>query len=118
MYCTVNNCTTKINKAYCKQPNIVIKTGHILTTLQKGLDKTNHGFPPVKRHGKTNHGFPHLSQMDSFPWEEHGPWVRSMLSQMGSFPLEEHDYRVPSLMSQMRSFPLEEPERVPSSWSL
>ena len=49
-----------------------------------------------------------------------------MLSQMGSFPLEEHGYRVPSLMSQtgvfsleeqMGSFPLEEPERVPSSWS-
>ena len=46
---------------------------------------------------------------------------------MGSFPLEEHGYRVPSLMSQtgsflledqMSSFPLEEPERVPSSWSL
>ena len=43
--------------------------------------------------------------------------MRSMLSQMGSFPLEEHDYRVPSLMSQTGSFPLEEPERVPSSWS-
>ena len=49
-----------------------------------------------------------------------------MLSQMGSFPLEEHDCRVPSLMSQtgtfpleeqMGSFPLEELERVPSSWS-
>ena len=47
--------------------------------------------------------------------------MRSMLSQMGSFPLEEHDCRVPSLMSQtgdfpleeqMGSFPLEEPERV------
>ena len=64
--------------------------------------------------------------MGSFPWEEHGPWMRSMLLQMGSFPLEEHDCRVPSLMSQtgafpleeqMGSFPLEEPERVPSSWS-
>ena len=52
--------------------------------------------------------------------------MRSMLSQMGSFPLEEHGCRVPSLMSQtgafpleeqMGSFPLEEPERVPSSWS-
>ena len=88
IYCKVNSCTyrashceqLKINKAYCKQPNMAIKTGHILTTLQKGLDKTNHGFPPVKRHGKTNHGFPHLSQMGSFPWEEHGPWMRSMLS--------------------------------------
>ena len=40
-----------------------------------------------------------------------------MLSQMGSFPLEEHGYWVPSLMLQMGSFPLEEPERVPSSWS-
>ena len=56
--------------------------------------------------------------MGSFPWEEHGLWVRSMLSQMGSFPLVEHGCRVPSLMSQMGSFPLEEPERVPSSWSL
>ena len=64
--------------------------------------------------------------MSSFSWEEHGPWMRSMLSQMGSFPLEEHSYRVPSLMlqtgafpleEQMGSFPLEEPERVPSSWS-
>ena len=64
--------------------------------------------------------------MGSFPWEEHGPWMRSMLSHMGSFPLEEHDCRVPSLMSQtgsfpleekMGPFPLEEPERVPSSWS-
>jgi len=52
--------------------------------------------------------------------------MRSMLSQMGSFPLEEHGCRVPSLMSQtgafpleeqMGSFPLEEPERVPSLWS-
>ena len=52
--------------------------------------------------------------------------MRSMLSQMGSFPLEEHSYRVPSLMSQtgafpleeqMGSFPLEKPEMVPSSWS-
>ena len=65
--------------------------------------------------------------MGSFSWEEHGPWMCSMLSQMGSFPLEEHGYRVPSLMSQtgafpleeqMGSFPLEEPERVPSSWLL
>ena len=73
--------------------------------------------------------------MGSFPWEEHGPWMRSMLSQMGSFPLEEHGCRVPSLMSQMGafpleeqmgsfpleekmgSFPLEETQRVPSSWS-
>ena len=55
--------------------------------------------------------------MGSFPWEEHGPWMRSMLSQMGSFPLEEHVCRVPSLMSQTGAFPLEEPERVPSSWS-
>ena len=53
MYCIENNCTyraphcetTEINKANCKQPDIAIKTGHILTTLQKGLDKTNHGFP-------------------------------------------------------------------------
>ena len=36
---------------------------------------------------------------------------------MGSFPLEEHGCRVPSLMSQTSAFPLEEPERVPSSWS-
>ena len=52
--------------------------------------------------------------------------MRSMLSQMGSFPLEEHGCRVPSPMSQrgafpleeqMGSFPLEESERVPSSWS-
>ena len=64
--------------------------------------------------------------MGSFPWEEHGPWMRSMMSQMGSFPLEEHGCRVPSLMSQTGAFPLEEqmssiplevPERVPSSWS-
>ena len=110
-------CTTEINKAYCKQPDIAIKTGYILSKLQKGLDKTNHGFPIVKRSGKINHGFPHLSQMGSFPWEEHKPWVSSMLSQMGSFPLEEHSCRVPFLMSQMGSFPLEEPERVPSLWS-
>ena len=65
--------------------------------------------------------------MGSFPWEGHGPWMRSMLSQMGSFPLEEHSCGVPSVMSQtgyfpseeqMGYFPLEEPERVPSSWSL
>ena len=43
--------------------------------------------------------------------------MHSMLSQMGSFPLEEHGCRVPSLLSQMGSFPLEERERVPSSWS-
>ena len=55
--------------------------------------------------------------MGSFPWEEHGPWMCSMLSQMGSFPLEEHGCRVPSMMLQMGSFPLEEPERVPSLWS-
>ena len=64
--------------------------------------------------------------MGSFPSEEHGPWMHSMLSQMSSFPLEEHGCRVPSLMSQtsifpleeqMGSFPLEEQERVPSSWS-
>ena len=54
--------------------------------------------------------------MGSFPWEEHGPWMCSMLSQICSFPLEENGYRVPSLMSQTGSFPLEEPERVPSSW--
>ena len=34
--------------AYCKQPDIAIKTGHILTKIQKGLDKTNHGFPPCE----------------------------------------------------------------------
>ena len=55
--------------------------------------------------------------MGLFRWEEHGPWMCSMLSQMGSFPLEEHECRVPSLMSQMGSFPLEEPERVPTPWS-
>ena len=55
--------------------------------------------------------------MGLFPWEEHGPLMRSMLSQMGSFPLEEHGCRVASLMSQTGAFPLEEPERVPSSWS-
>ena len=64
--------------------------------------------------------------MGTFLWEEHGPWMCSMLSQMGSFPLEHDGCRVPSLMSQtgsfpleeqMGSFPLEEPERVPSSWS-
>ena len=52
--------------------------------------------------------------------------MRSMLLQMGSFPLEEHGCRVRSLMSQtadfplekqMGSFPLEELERVPSSCS-
>ena len=52
--------------------------------------------------------------------------MRSMLSQMGSFPLEEHGCRVPSLMSRTGSFPLddhmgspplEDPERVPSLWS-
>ena len=64
--------------------------------------------------------------MGLFPWEEHRPWMHSMLSRMGSFPLEDHGCRVPSLVSQMGSFPLEEqmgyfpleePERVPSSWS-
>ena len=43
--------------------------------------------------------------------------MRSMLSQMGSFPLEEHGCRVPSLMLQTGAFPLEESERLPSSWS-
>ena len=47
--------------------------------------------------------------MGSFLWEEHGPWVCSMLSQMGSFPLEEYGFRVPSLMSPADSFLLEEP---------
>ena len=45
--------------------------------------------------------------MGSFPLEEHGYRVPSLISQTGAFPLEE----------QMGSFPLEEPERVPSSWS-
>ena len=48
-----------------------------------------------------------LSQIGSFPLEEHGCRVPSLMSQTGAFPLEE----------QMGSFPLEEPERVPSSWS-
>ena len=60
----------------------------------------------MKRQGKINHGFPHLLEMCSFPWEEHGPWMHSMLAPMGSFPLEEDDCRVPSLMSQTCSFPL------------
>ena len=45
--------------------------------------------------------------MGSFPLEEHGCRVPSLMSQTGAFPLEE----------QMGSFPLEELERVPSSWS-
>ena len=48
-----------------------------------------------------------LSQMGSFPLEEHGCRVPSLMLQMGSFLLEE----------QMGSFPLEELDKVPSSWS-
>ena len=41
---------------------------------------------------------PHISWMESFQLEEHGPMVRSLVSQMGCFTLEE-------------------PSWVPSSWS-
>ena len=57
-----------------------------------------------------------LSQMGSFPLEEHDCRVPSLMSQMGSIPLEEQTGPFP-LEEQMGSFPLEETERVPSSWS-
>ena len=49
----------------------------------------------------------HVVADGSFPLEEHGCRVSSLMSQTGSFPLEE----------QMGSLPFEELERVPSSWS-
>ena len=52
--------------------------------------------------------------MGSFPWEEHGPWMRSMLSQMGSFPLEDPE-RVPSLWSPSMRSDLEAVDPKPAS---